>query len=711
MGFNYFKSDSVRVFPSTYRNAEYDPGASLAAEYNLVRLGASGTLRKDKCCILGYTASTRQLSCVLGGYLFNIVLPSELATVSDLYLYCRTANIAGEGTDNIYTSLVALEGDNTSLDRESGDTSYFYGLGYTTSDSTATSASYKLQVFVDGTLNKYACTDILYASDTDPAVVVSGNLKVDNDLSVGGDLHIDEDKRLQFNQNEYLDHEYYTGTSAVAATISRPPELRAQDNGSITVTVGGKTSGTLTVPYATTASSLRDAPSISIDADDADKIVVTAGGKTSDAFTVPFAEQAETVNLPINRASGAGAIVTNNTTNNSATGDYSTASGIGTVAENIGQTSVGVYNSTSTVVTDAKFVVGIGANDSSRKNGFEVGEDGIYTPGQATIARDLVVDGMSRLNGAYTTGTRRYYANASTNSVPIPSANVGRFCVVHGWANGNSGRDNIVPGGESMSLVYVPPIEAVKTAAGGLLNIGTLVGASRSGTDSKIFLQYYSAEVGEHEEYYAIHINDPSSTHTTLSAVSIFTNTVEFGQVGYTVTFSNAAEISSIYYIAKLHDGTIMAPVSIVSETYANDVDGVRIRNSSASGILVSIAASGFSEYVAPGKDSNFLKISSDTRIDITQQSGFYLRHSADPEEFREVWFFNSSPYITWAAFAADNTSFGYEQLDDGEQYLVYITQGAGGAEFKHLVYSDNGLDLISYTRSVPTDGAEYIYY
>lgn len=705
MGFNYFKSDNVRVFPSTYRNAEYDPGASLAAEYNLVRLGASGTLRKDRCCILGYTASTRQLSCVLGGYLFNIVLPSELATASNLYLYCRIANIAGEGTDNIYTSLVALEGDNTSLDRESGDTSYFYGIGYTTSDSTATSASYKLQVFVDGTLNKYACTDILYASDTDPAVVVSGNLKVDNDLSVGGDLHIDEDKRLQFNQNEYLDHEYYTGTSAVAATISRPPELRAQDNGSITVTVGGKTSGTLTVPYATTASSLRDAPSISIDADDADKIVVTAGGKTSDAFTVPFAE---TVNLPINRASGADALVTNDTTNNSATGDCSTASGIGTVAENIGQTSVGVYNSTSTVVTDAKFVVGIGADDSSRENGFEVGEDGIYTPG-GVYAR-----GPSNFSGSYTTGARRYYADTRTNAVVLPLNQAGTFCIVHGWAYDITGGE--IDNGESMSLIYLPPMSVIKSAPLGTaynhkLVLGLLPNAKPDGSSALVYV--YSQEI-DGRDYFTISVDDP--TETTLYAVTILNNTTEFPPVGFKVYLKNSDQLEDLYYTASRLDGTAIGQTPISFENIVTDVgyiESLNILNDSQYGILVQIRddnGSNKKSFIDSTKYDTF-EFDTISTIDITRTERFYLRQEADSEEFRKVWVFDSSQHNSWATFAADNASFGYEQLDDGEQYLVYITQGAGGTEVKHPVYSDNGLDLISYTRSVPTDGAEYIYY
>ena len=75
--------------------------------------------------------------------------------------------------------------------------------------------------------------------------------------------------------------------SSSSSGSSGTPSLSSSGN-TISVSIDGKTSNALTVPYATTATNLASAPSLAADGEGM-KITVTAGGKKSAAFEVPYA--------------------------------------------------------------------------------------------------------------------------------------------------------------------------------------------------------------------------------------------------------------------------------------------------------------------------------------------------------------------------------------------------------------------------------------
>lgn len=86
-------------------------------------------------------------------------------------------------------------------------------------------------------------------------------------------------------------------SASIATSLSNAPSLAASGN-TIKVTVGGKTSSTFTVPYATTSSSattatnLSTAPSITTTGS-GKAIQITVGGKNSTSTIIPFASSSD----------------------------------------------------------------------------------------------------------------------------------------------------------------------------------------------------------------------------------------------------------------------------------------------------------------------------------------------------------------------------------------------------------------------------------
>lgn len=119
---------------------------------------------------------------------------------------------------------------------------------------------------------------------------------------------------------------------------------------------------------------------------------------------------------PLSMANGEGTNSIKMSSDSIASGDYSFAAGLGTIASNESMTSMGSYNVPPT--TNEIFSIGNGTSDTDRQNAFTVDKDG-------------TVDVLSKINiGVYDASTLDHYSSMTSESIRFESLNGGNSIVI-----------------------------------------------------------------------------------------------------------------------------------------------------------------------------------------------------------------------------------------------------------------------------------------
>lgn len=156
-----------------------------------------------------------------------------------------------------------------------------------------------------------------------------------------------------------------------------------------------------------------------------------------------------TVEAPI------GAEIFNDFEHNIASGDYSHASGLNTIASGEAEYVVGKYNNNS---EPHQFSVGIGTSDTDRKNAFEVNTDGT-----AHFTGDIVIDGLADSNSEKSD-------TVLENSIIVAGSGNGSG-VMKGSGNSATGRKSLAVGISCKAGADATHAEGVNTETGGEHNL------------------------------------------------------------------------------------------------------------------------------------------------------------------------------------------------------------------------------------------------
>lgn len=182
---------------------------------------------------------------------------------------------------------------------------------------------------------------------------------------------------------------------------------------------------------------------------DASSRTIWINGQPYGNAYVNIKEDNTTVEAPI------GAEIFNDFENNIASGDYSHASGLNTIASGEAEYVVGKYNNNS---EPHQFSVGIGTSDTDRKNAFEVNTDGT-----AHFTGDIVIDGLADSNSEKSD-------TVLENSIIVAGSGNGSG-VMKGSGNSATGRKSLAVGISCKAGADATHAEGVNTETGGEHNL------------------------------------------------------------------------------------------------------------------------------------------------------------------------------------------------------------------------------------------------
>ena len=157
---NFFKSNQIKIYPASFRgvysdnNTKFDPESTLTTEYNITRPLMAGD---KETYIISWNETDRKLTCVIGGYYFEIsnITASALAN-KYLCITKRTIDLTDEsGVDSQRNTLVLanFRDSSASLDELEKNKGYFF-TGLLISDSAA--GDFRLKAFLDGGVINYS---------------------------------------------------------------------------------------------------------------------------------------------------------------------------------------------------------------------------------------------------------------------------------------------------------------------------------------------------------------------------------------------------------------------------------------------------------------------------------------------------------------------------------------------------------------------------
>ena len=182
---------------------------------------------------------------------------------------------------------------------------------------------------------------------------------------------------------------------------------------------------------------------------DASSRTIWINGQPYGNAYVNIKEDNTTVEAPI------GAEIFNDFEHNIASGDYSHASGLNTIASGEAEYVVGKYNNNS---EPHQFSVGIGTSDTDRKNAFEVNTDGT-----AHFTGDIVIDGLADSDSEKSD-------TVLENSIIVAGSGNGSG-VMKGSGNSATGRKSLAVGISCKAGADATHAEGVNTETGGEHNL------------------------------------------------------------------------------------------------------------------------------------------------------------------------------------------------------------------------------------------------
>lgn len=391
---NFFRSNQIKVYPASFRGSypqgdgttKFDPESTLTTEYNITRPVIAGS---RTTYIISWDGVNRKLTCVIGGYYFEISGITASA-LSNKYLCInkRTIDLNNTDTDSQRTTsvLASFRTDSIALDEPDNHNNYFFtGLLISEAPVEGTASEFGLKAFLDnGTIN-YAefIPDIRNGSgnkNSKPTSLVFGTLAAATarrSIAVGDQAKATGEHSFAFGSGAFA-----TADNAIAiGNTARSSEINA-----IAIGNGTKASG----KYAISLGNKAEAIGINSYASGyrtlADGSYSQASGNTTQAHgEASVAEGNSTTTYgKYSHASGNGT---------QANGDCSVAFGDHTVADQANQFVLGAFNENK---ENNLFEIGNGTTDS-HKNIFEVSSNGDTTLHSLAASGDIKVTGVVNL--------------------------------------------------------------------------------------------------------------------------------------------------------------------------------------------------------------------------------------------------------------------------------------------------------------------------
>lgn len=391
---NFFRSNQIKVYPASFRGSypqgdgttKFDPESTLTTEYNITRPVTAGN---RTTYIISWDGVNRKLTCVIGGYYFEISGITASA-LSNKYLCInkRTIDLNNTDTDSQRTTsvLASFRTDSIALDEPDNHNNYFFtGLLISGAPVEGTASEFGLKAFLDnGTIN-YAefIPDIRNGSgnkNSQPTSLVFGTLAAataHRSIAVGDQAKATGEHSFAFGSGAFAtaDNAIAIGNTARSSGINAVAIGNGtKASGEYAISLGNKTEATGINSYTSGYKTL------------ADGSYSQASGNTTQAHgEASVAEGNSTATYgKYSHAGGNGT---------QANGDCSVAFGDHTVADQANQFVLGAFNKNE---EDSVFEIGNGTAEGSRKNIFKVDKEGNTALKSLTASGNLDVTGTAK---------------------------------------------------------------------------------------------------------------------------------------------------------------------------------------------------------------------------------------------------------------------------------------------------------------------------